>query len=918
VRLIPGSGGKSANHGNGILCALVTPHFMDDELVLLTSFFNLAGGRRQNTANTFRVESNVPSETSPDGGAALYIVTESSTSGQMGPRARRTVADSIAWEYQAHQDVPPPARLKAALRTAHEAVAHDFDGHITVGASVIAVEQDNIYLAQVAPGQVYVLHEGSLNSINASVDGTAPFERALGSARGPKILLFRDEIAAGDVLTLCSSWFERTPDRDELRDCFDAGTADDIAEAIFDLARQHDVRDSSVIVIEAALASELEAPPDEERPASFIQQVDSAMQALTGVGRMLWSELRVPSAPRSLPPHDQSSRDDDSSPLDDYAPTDQSEAPDEYEPRSVDVSYRESPAPTDMDPPDDSESQFGGAHPAYPDESTSEVPLAEIQEQLRRRSSSSASASPASTQSPHLEQMTEEIAVVSADDLAPARPARQEEPADHWDEYQSEAENEPEPEQKPGSRRFRLRPSVEPVSELDRVNSRLQLDQDMGDVIPPVQAFPDTSTEPSRIYATGKDMQAANRRPRRFGGARPLRRDAHSGASVVRPGLGDVDLRKPASRPAPSALVWASAAVFLLLVAASLYKFLSRPHVAARAPNYIALINRDLTQAGRATTLPLQERYLQKARTDIRVAHRNGTDPRKLQALSATVQTTSDNLHHITRLANPPVLTDFAKIPNARPTQIATAPGLVFILDSGGHKVFQVTPNSPPANPTQIVTAGETDNTFTIGNPTLLASDGATALVLDDHNVLVRDNAGNKTVTSLVESAPIEKIVQMTTLDPDVYLLDSAGSQLWRYPGGVTQYNPLSQPYWDTNKPDLRHGIAAAFDGTSLYLLRQDGSILKYDLSANAQRYHVAVQPALHNPTAMFTGPGEKYIWVADPVHNRVVQLDRFGAFVRAYVAPAFSQIQSIAAGPAGNTLYVLAGARLYDLSVVR
>jgi len=891
---------------------------MDDELVLLTSFFNLAGGRRQDTANTFRVESNVPSETSPDGGAALYVVTESSASGQMGPRARRTVADTIAWEYQAHKDVPPPARLKAALRTAHEAVAHDFDGHVTVGATVIAVEQDNIYLAQVAPGQVYVLHEGSLNSINASVDGTAPFERALGSVRGPRISLFRDEIGAGDVLTLCSSWFERTPDRDELRDCFGAGTADDIAEAIFDLARQHDVRDSSVIVIEAALASELEVPPDEDRPATFMQQVDSAMQALAGVGRMLWSELRVPSAPRSLPQRDHSPRDEDSSPTDEYAPADQFEGPDQDQPEAVDVSYRTSPDLTDTDAPDDSESHFGGARPVFRDESTSEVPLAEIQEHLRRQASSDTSEPLTSSQSPHLEQMTEEIPVVSANDFVSARPVRQDEPAEHWEDYQSEAETEPEPDRKRGARRFRLRPSVEPVSELEQVNSRLQLDQDMGDVVPPVQAFPDTSTEPSRIYATGKDMQAANRRPRRFGGARPLRRDAHSGASVVRPGLGDVDLRKPASRPAPSALVWASAAVFLLLVAASLYKFLSHPHAAVRAPNYIALINRDLTQAGRASTLPLQERYLQKARTDIRVARRDGTDPRKLQALSATVQTTSDNLHHITRLANPPVLTDFAKIPNARPTQIATAPGLVFILDSGGHKVFQVTPNSPPANPTQIVTAGETDNTFTIGNPTLLTSDGATALVLDDHNVLVRDNAGNKTVTSLVQSAPIEKIVQMTTLDPDVYLLDSAGSQLWRYPGGVTQYNPLSQPYWDTNKPDLSHGIAAAFDGTSLYLLRQDGSILKYDLSANPQRYNVTVQPVLHNPTAMFTGPGEKYVWVADPGHNRVVQLDKFGAFVRAYVSPAFSQIQSISVGPAGNTLYILAGAKLYDLSVVR
>ncbi|HCG02606.1 MAG TPA: hypothetical protein DEV93_18940, partial [Chloroflexi bacterium] len=147
----------------------------NDQLVLLTSYFNLAGGRRQDTADTFRVESSIPSSSSPDGVAALYVVTEASAGGHMGPRARRLAADTIAWEYQQNADVPPPQRLKGAFRAAHEQISQESDGHVAVGASVIAVEADSIYLAQTSPGQVYVLHDGQLHSIASKSETGSAF-----------------------------------------------------------------------------------------------------------------------------------------------------------------------------------------------------------------------------------------------------------------------------------------------------------------------------------------------------------------------------------------------------------------------------------------------------------------------------------------------------------------------------------------------------------------------------------------------------------------------------------------------------------------------------------------------------------------------------------------------------------------------
>ena len=266
---------------------------MEDELVLLTSYFNLAGGRRQDNAATFRVDPSLRSATSPDGVAALYVVTESTTGGQMGPRARKLAADTVVQEYAAHSDAPPATRLRSGLKACHEAILREFEGHVSVGLSVVAVERDSIYLAQVAPGQVYVVHAGGLHSVSAAVEGSSPFSRALGASAGPKITVFRDQIGPGDVLALTSSWFHRAADPEEIRDCFSAGTADDVAQCILEMAKQHDVRDASVIVIEAALGSELEVESDDDPAPSFVEQLDTAVASLAGVGRMIWDEFRT-------------------------------------------------------------------------------------------------------------------------------------------------------------------------------------------------------------------------------------------------------------------------------------------------------------------------------------------------------------------------------------------------------------------------------------------------------------------------------------------------------------------------------------------------------------------------------------------------------------------------------------------------
>lgn len=901
---------------------------MDEELVLLTSYFNLVDGRRQDTADTFRVDPAVSSATAPDGTAALYVITEASAAGQMGPRARRLAADTVAWEYASHNDDPPAARIKSALRAADEAVRQQFDGHVAVGMSIIAVEGDTVYLGQVAPTQVYVLHDGSLHSIAATGDGSLPFARSIGSNEGPRISVFRDQVGPGDVVALCSSWFHRALDAADLRDCFSAATAEDITDCLLHLAKSHDASLATAIVIEAVPASELEEDRGEAVPG-FMEQVDIAVQALAGVGRMLWTELRAVPPPPPSGNNGKHSGDGDGAHPVPRPSRDEAEILAPTPPPTVSTSEAppgDAAEPVDFEPDWETGPELPTANP----EAAPERPV-------------------------HYHQMTEEIPIISPNpatadgDITGEIPIIEDGPvaaanhdghgaipvapeADTAPDVWTEPEPVPEPPSQVGTvPEVAPEPAREPepvtgsssrpLSEMDQVNSRLHDGPDMGEVIPPVQAFPDTGTQPERIYATSKDIQAVNKRPRRFGGmARPGGRDPLTGPTVIRPNLGAIDLERPSGAQAPPLAIWAGIAVIVLLAAGSLYLFLHHRHAVAVNP-YPALVSQDISRAMQAKTPANQDYYLARAHRNLALATHTGADAGQVQQLQHHLLTTEDLLHHITPIAKPVVLANFANVPGAQPTEVATAPGVAFVLDTARKKVFSFSANSPGSGPTTILETGEVDSGFTIGSPMQIATAGSTALIFDDHNTLVRDVAGTKTATALTEPNQGEKIIAMATEDPDVYLLDPGTSQVWRYPGATTGFNPTAESYFGSAAPPpLAHAVSFAMDGTDMFILLSNGSVLKYDNQANAQTFKINLRTPIQDPTAISTAQGVANLWIADPVHGRIVQLNKSGGYMRTYVSGTsgmdLHQIKGMAIGPAGNTLYVVVGSKLVDFNV--
>jgi hypothetical protein len=360
-------------------------------------------------------------------------------------------------------------------------------------------------------------------------------------------------------------------------------------------------------------------------------------------------------------------------------------------------------------------------------------------------------------------------------------------------------------------------------------------------------------------------------------------------------------------------------AVFLVLAVAAVGIFFLNRHTTHTNP-YPAAVAADLRHAQGAKSPSQQDGYLNQASKDINLAAQNGSTSAQVTAMRARLQQTGDSLHHITRVSSPVLITDFSKFPSAAPSQIASVPGSVYVLDPGRKSVFSVRAQAGQ-NPTQVGVAGDQFSGFTLGNPRLLTASGTSVYVLDNNDILFRDAAGVKTATSLTSTAQTTTpayVSMFATPEGSLFLLDTAGDQIWRFPGGA----PPPATFWDTNPPTLKDAVSMAFDSSYVYILKSTGQVVKYDLANVPQphQFSVDLKTPLQHPVALYTDAAQKYVWIADPASRRIVQFGKDGTYARTYLATGsmdFSRIHGMTVGPAGNTIYVMAGSKLYDFPVV-
>jgi hypothetical protein len=233
--------------------------------------------------------------------------------------------------------------------------------------------------------------------------------------------------------------------------------------------------------------------------------------------------------------------------------------------------------------------------------------------------------------------------------------------------------------------------------------------------------------------------------------------------------------------------------------------------------------------------------------------------------------------------------------------------GNAYLLDAGDGRVLRV-PLTGGGAPETILEQGEAG--FVVpARPRSIAWAEQTGLliVVDENRQAFSYTPGAEAAVPIVvrDAADLGSLDATAASGENLYVLDVAGTQVWRYLPG--------QSGFDSERIDLINAESLA-DATELavaqdvYVLDRKLGIRRFEGRSEVPFPLAGIDRPLMEPAALSVLPGSNRLVVADRGNKRIVVASAEGAFLRQIVSPAFTDLRAVAVDEGAGTIYVLNG----------
>lgn len=265
-------------------------------------------------------------------------------------------------------------------------------------------------------------------------------------------------------------------------------------------------------------------------------------------------------------------------------------------------------------------------------------------------------------------------------------------------------------------------------------------------------------------------------------------------------------------------------------------------------------------------------------------------------------------LRHLVEVAEPIQIVNFQNLDSE--TKIADVlvanQNFVYTQNYNNQAIYKANLN------TRVISAIHS-STVNLGNIILGATISNTEIVfLNNSMAAFRLNPASETLETVAISINDKaKIVDFITYNNRLYLLDTATSQIIRYTKTATGYgNPTN---WLKETIDLSMAKSFTIDG-SIYLLKNNGEIIKFDNGQLSDFKVKIIDPALQAPTKIKTAETSNYLYILDPPTKRLVVIGKDGNLISQYTSPAFTDLKDFIVNEADKKIYLLNGSSIFGV----
>lgn len=359
-------------------------------------------------------------------------------------------------------------------------------------------------------------------------------------------------------------------------------------------------------------------------------------------------------------------------------------------------------------------------------------------------------------------------------------------------------------------------------------------------------------------------------------------------------------------------LVTGLAAVIALLAWALLPRLLDQDR-AAELDRALAAATQQISAADSAAGPNERRQALQQALVEVEKARAISAQDTRVATIEKSARERLDLLDAITNVEQlTPVLT-FAGTLTAplNPEQLVVGGRGVWLMESGRGRVFRVDPQTQNSA-IEVYRAGESYSRTTARDPVAIAWDGSKnrLLVLDAGRTLfsIADEASARPVViGLRGAADLKSTVAMTAYLGNLYILDSAGGEVWRYLPAGDGFD--SERTGALGGAEIAQASELAVDG-DIFLL--DGVRLRHfrqgrELATLLQ----GIDKPPQAPIALSEDLLRGVLYVADRGNRRIVAGDRELAFQRQYRHADFGDLRGVGVSSDGARVYILTGDRI-------
>jgi hypothetical protein len=277
---------------------------------------------------------------------------------------------------------------------------------------------------------------------------------------------------------------------------------------------------------------------------------------------------------------------------------------------------------------------------------------------------------------------------------------------------------------------------------------------------------------------------------------------------------------------------------------------------------------------------------------------------KKYAELKAKLSGYSDQIWKVTNLTDPEVITDFKDIISTAQAKSMSVKDAFLYVFTDGNQVFTF---NTVENKNVLLDSFEQVNkaTFFPKNNFLV--------VAATNNQFYKITENEKVNIPIDLPTDLKNIDDLAFFGSNLYILDKQAGQIWRLPYADGKFSGATG--WLKEKVDLNNTVSMAING-SVYLLQNNGGIIKLKYNKKETSANLDIMPALKNPNKIWTTENSERVYILDRSTQRLVVMNTAGQIITQFRSDKFNDLKDLVVKEKEKTVYLLNGTQIFKIAL--